>query len=103
MRILYKQLKKLPVVTEMGEELGNVHDLVLDIDTHSIVHYEVSPSLLSTKKYSISPSQVVSITQEKMVVQDAVVFQKEQDRGLNQLWTDTRLTSQDSLQETSGE
>jgi len=84
-------------------ELGNVHDLILDVDTHGVLQYEVSPSMLSTKTYAVNQEQVVSITSEKMVVKDAVVSQKEQDRGLNQLWTDTLLTSQDSLQETSGE
>ncbi|PIZ93850.1 MAG: hypothetical protein CO029_03515 [Candidatus Magasanikbacteria bacterium CG_4_9_14_0_2_um_filter_41_10] len=93
MRITYKQLKKLPVVTQSGQELGSVHDAVIDIEAHVIALYEVSSSVLSTKKYSITPTQVVSITEEKMIVKDAVVPDKEQESRLNPLWQDTRAIS----------
>ncbi|PIR74909.1 MAG: hypothetical protein CO030_03050 [Candidatus Magasanikbacteria bacterium CG_4_9_14_0_2_um_filter_42_11] len=73
MRISYKQLKKLPVMTESGMELGSVHDIILDVDTQGIVQYEISPSMLSTKAYVVNQDQVVSITSEKMIVKDAVV------------------------------
>jgi len=103
MRISYKQLKKLSVETTLGIVLGSVDDIVLDIDAQHIVQYEVRHSLLSSKLHTISREQVVSITKEKMVVEDAVVPNAEQERGLNQLWKDSRLTSQKSLQEKYGE
>lgn len=69
----YSQLKKLSVETKSGEVLGHVGDLVMDVDGHTIVQYEVKSSMLSTKKYMISREQVISITEEKMIVEDAVV------------------------------
>jgi len=79
MRISYKQLKKLPVVTESGTELGSVHDVILDVDTHGIVQYEITPSMLSSKMYTVNQEQVVSITAEKMIVKDGAVKNNEKE------------------------
>ena len=73
MRITYKQLKKLPVETKSGKYLGRVRGLVFEIDGQLAAQYEVSPSLLSWRKYLISRDQVVSIGAEKIVVHDGVV------------------------------
>jgi uncharacterized protein YrrD len=77
MRISYGQLKKLPVETKSGDMLGHVGDVVIDVDGQNIAQYEVKSSMLSTKKYIISREQVVSITSKKVIVEDAVVSQKE--------------------------
>lgn len=77
MRISYKKLKKLPVETTSGEVLGHVDDVVVDVDTHEVAQYEVKASILSSKRYLIARQQVISITSEKMVVDDAVVGEKE--------------------------
>ena len=73
MRITYKQLKKLPVEIKSGKYLGHVCDVIFEIDGQVVAQYEVSPSLLSGKKYLISREQVLSISAEKMVVDDSVV------------------------------
>ncbi|PIR03139.1 MAG: hypothetical protein COV60_01910 [Candidatus Magasanikbacteria bacterium CG11_big_fil_rev_8_21_14_0_20_43_7] len=78
MRITYSQLKKLPVETRSGEVLGHVGDIVFDIDGQQVLQYEVKSSMLSTKKYMVGREQVVSITEKKMIVEDAVVGQKEE-------------------------
>ncbi|MEK7623866.1 MAG: PRC-barrel domain-containing protein [Patescibacteria group bacterium] len=71
MRITLKQIKSLPVETASGTALGHVHDLVIDIDTHFIVQYEVHSSLLSGhRSYLINREQVLSVTKEKIVVAD---------------------------------
>ena len=73
MRISFRQLKKLPVETKGGKVLGRVCGVVFEIDGQLVAQYEVSPSLLSVKKYLISRDQVMSISAEKMVVSDGVV------------------------------
>ncbi len=78
MRIPYSQLKKLPVETRSGTVLGRVSDVVLDVEVQHIVQYEVKQSRLSTKKYVINREQVVSITAEKIIVEDAVVRQSKE-------------------------
>lgn len=81
MRITYKQLKKLPVETKSGKMLGHVCDVVFEIDGQLVAQYEVSPSLLSGKKYLISREQVLSISAEKMIVSDGVVRVEVEQRG----------------------
>ncbi len=77
MRISYSQLKKLSVETKSGDVLGHVGDVILDVDDQRVLQYEVKSSMLSTKKYMIGRDQVLSITAEKMIVEDAVVGQQE--------------------------
>lgn len=57
--------------------LGHVGDIVFDADSQQVAQYEVKSSMLSTKKYTIHREQVLSITAEKMIVEDAVVGQEE--------------------------
>lgn len=73
-----RDLLRLPVVTELGANLGRVSDVELEVDSAIIVAYIVSPSfvkglLSADPRYVIRPSQVVSISVDKMVVQDEVV------------------------------
>lgn len=71
MLILQQQLMQLPVVTESGEKLGTVHDLEIDVESHTVRQYIVS-RFLGRDVYSISPQQIKSITAEKIVVDDTV-------------------------------
>lgn len=74
MRISYKQLKKLPVVTSSGTELGAVHDIILDVETQQIVQYVISSSLFSSgSPQLIHQDQVISITSEQMTVRDGSI------------------------------
>lgn len=84
MRISYSHLRKLSVETKTGKILGHVCDLVLDIDGYDIVQYEVKSYILSTKKYIIDRKQVISITTEKIIVDDAVIVQKGDPLHLSQ-------------------
>jgi sporulation protein YlmC with PRC-barrel domain len=59
----------LPVVTESGTTLGKVRDVNLDLDTHMVNHYIVAKRLQKTPLL-ITPKQVVSISDERMVVED---------------------------------
>lgn len=83
MRISYSQLKKLSVETKSGKSLGHVVDVVVDIDSQSIVQYEVTPSMLSTKTYLVGQAQIVSITSEKMIVDDTILDQEQDERALS--------------------
>lgn len=75
-----RDLLKLPVVTESGTALGRVSEVEIEPDSAMVLAYWVSPTfvkgLLSNEQYLITPSQVVSITSDKMVVKDGAVKQE---------------------------
>ena len=64
-----KNILHLTVVTESGINLGKVRDVNLDLDTHMVNHYIVAKRLQKTPLL-IAPKQVVSISDERMVVED---------------------------------
>jgi len=64
--------------------LGYVGDIVLDIEDHYVLQYEVKSSMLSTKKHMIARGQVLSVTAEKMIVEVAVVHQQEERLKMGQ-------------------
>ncbi len=72
-----KQLLDLPVYTKSGQHLGKVVDFLLDSATHQIVQYTVRGSdllatLLPHRELLVSEKQVISVSEEKMVVEDTV-------------------------------
>lgn len=71
MRISIKQLLGLPVATQSGAQLGAVRDVELDAESHAVRQYVVGEHFFTKQKKLISPAQVISITAEKMIVQDA--------------------------------
>jgi sporulation protein YlmC with PRC-barrel domain len=76
MMIALEKLLHLPVETAAGERLGTVVSLDLDVEEHAVMYYVVKPALvprLLATELIISPRQVISISQEKMVVEDAVI------------------------------
>lgn len=77
-RITFKNLKKLPVETQSGKQLGQVDDLVIDVGSHAVQQYHVKKSLLSGGEYLIAPDQVDRIEEKKVVVFDSVVGSKEE-------------------------
>lgn len=81
MRINSKDLLSLPVETKSGERLGKVASFEIDCETHLIVNYYVRSlkDLLFKDELIISPSQVISISKEKMIVEDAVIKDKIKD------------------------
>ena len=77
MKISWTQLKHLPVKTEAGRRVGVVEGVELDVETHTVLNYEIKqgPVLLGvfTKSFLIAAAQVVSISAELMVVKDTAV------------------------------
>jgi len=73
MLVNYKKLIKLPVITQSGESLGSVVDINLNIESHVVNDYIVEHGFLNREKYLIKPTQVVSINEDKMVVEDSVM------------------------------
>jgi sporulation protein YlmC with PRC-barrel domain len=76
MIIDFKQLIHLPVYTESGTKLGQIHDLDIDIAEHTIRRYIVEPKFFGKESYRIAPLQIKSITSEKIIVEDAVATEQ---------------------------
>ncbi|HLD61248.1 MAG TPA: PRC-barrel domain-containing protein [Patescibacteria group bacterium] len=72
MVINLQSLLHLPVFTKSGTNLGKVHDLKIDVDTHAIKQYIVESGLIAKHHYLIGPAQVIEITEEKIVVDDTI-------------------------------
>ena len=81
MNLKRRDLIDLPVYTRSNQHLGKVVDFELDSVTHTISQYHVrSTDLISgllTKELLINQSQVVSLNNQKMVVEDNVAQDKE--------------------------
>ncbi|MBU2229196.1 PRC-barrel domain-containing protein [Patescibacteria group bacterium] len=80
MQIPTKKLLRLPVFTCSGEELGKISEFGVDCDTQEVGQYFVRSSHLIEELFSkeliINKNQVVSITEEKMIVEDLVGEEK---------------------------
>ncbi|MBD3311139.1 MAG: hypothetical protein GF349_01415 [Candidatus Magasanikbacteria bacterium] len=72
MRMSFSQMKKLKVETASGDVLGNVYDLVVDANTHTVIQYKVKSSVLRTKEYLIHRGQIVRCKEDKIIVEDNV-------------------------------
>lgn len=72
----HKTLLRLPVETKSGAALGRVAGFEFDVETHGIVRYRVRPRGLAAgmlkKPLLVAREQVLSIDDEKMVVDDNV-------------------------------
>ena len=76
MLLQHKQLIGLDVETQSGELLGKVAGFVINIDTHEIEQYEVSPSLVKQflgRVLLVNRKQVREIKKNKIIVEDGVV------------------------------
>lgn len=73
MLIAIKKLLNLPTFTEAGTRLGVVLDVELTIESHSVHAYTVGHKVIGKEKYRITPAQVKSITEEKMIVEDGLL------------------------------
>lgn len=96
MLISSKDLFRLPVETKSGNFLGKLSGFDLDINTYGIVNYYVknmSPAnFIKGMLYNelvIHQSQVISITKEKMIVDDEIVFIKKEEAEKEQEKTAT--------------
>ena len=80
MLINFSHLKNLPVFTQSGLFLGRIVDLEIDADSQSIINYLVQRGRLVgrwQKPLLIHRQQVISISKEKMIVEDAIAKQLE--------------------------
>lgn len=72
MLVDWGKLKKLPVYTHGGLYLGKVNGFEMDAESHIIRAYFVRKNIIEPV-LSISREQVISITAEKLTVEDAFV------------------------------
>ena len=73
MQLSHKQLIHLSVETESGTRLGSIVEVVLDSEQHVVVRYVVRSGPLPrplAAELLVAPAQVVSLSNEKMVVED---------------------------------
>jgi len=77
MLINFHNLLHIPVYTQSGNKLGKVFDLNIDIESHYVRSYVIKSGMLTQKVYLIKPDQIIEITKEKMVVEDAVIKEEE--------------------------
>lgn len=64
-------------MTKSAEDLGHVVDVILDVESHSVLQYKVSSGVISKDELLISRDQVASITEERMEVYDTALPKKE--------------------------
>ncbi len=81
-----KQIIGLPVETQSGTALGRVRGFVLDADRGIIAQYVVKSANplreLFGKELLIAASQVITLTAEKMVVDDLVAAEKKRSPAI---------------------
>jgi len=70
--IVLSEVSKRKVVTEGGTLVGQISSLELDPKGTSVASVEVSPGLFKSSKM-VTPSQIVSMGDELMVVRDSVL------------------------------
>jgi len=74
MKINNEKLINLAVETQSGDVLGKVENYNVDVDTQSILEYNIKPSGLVkglvAQDLIISRGQVIEITDKKMIVED---------------------------------
>ncbi len=80
MRINLKKLKQLSVETKSGTNLGKIADIIFDIDSHTALQYIIKPSFISAREYTIAKDQVLSINEEKMIVEDNTISQEKKEK-----------------------
>ncbi len=78
MRLNQKQLNNLPVYTESEDHLGDIINFELDTQTQQIINFHVGSSsflkqLLKEEGLIIGINNIVSLSEEKMIVKDAVI------------------------------
>src|SRR3989339_781984 len=81
MLLSLKQLIGLPVYTKSGELLGDLDELEIDTDGQMVTNYLVGNKNviknLWSDKLTVHRSQILDITEEKIIVDDLVAEKKE--------------------------
>ena len=77
------KLENLRVETQSGTYLGRVQSFDFDVEDQAIRTYHIKPNLLEggtfKEEHMVHHKQVVSITEEKMVVLDNVVKYEDEE------------------------
>jgi len=80
MQLNEKELIGLPVETKSGQLLGNLSGFEIDVDSQQIIKYFVKTKNIIKNflipELVIDYRQVISITKEKMIVDDNVATEK---------------------------
>ena len=75
-----KELRGIPVFTKSGDKLGKIAGIVVDAARHEVREYAVSKSRLLSALLPddllIRPAQVIELTAERMIVDDASVSER---------------------------
>lgn len=71
MRLTLTQLKKLSVQTKSGAFLGKVKNIIFETEGQTVLQYEIGE--VFGKKYLVSREQVISIDDEKIIVEDGII------------------------------
>jgi len=79
----HKELINLPVETKSGDYLGKIFNLEIDLDSQSIISYDVKYTNILKgilkDKLLISRNQIISISKERMIVNDNVLTEQEKE------------------------
>jgi len=73
MIVTLSNLERLPVYTESGTKLGQIYELEIDANTHTIMRYLARSSVFSPKYFLIKNSQIKDITEDKVIVYDNIL------------------------------
>lgn len=76
MFIYQQKLIHLPVFTESGAKLGHIIDMEIDIEDHHVRKYIVG-KFLGKETYLITPVQIKSISEDKIIVEDTILKEKD--------------------------
>lgn len=78
-----EKLIGIKVETQGGQYVGRVQSFDVDIETQGIRHYHIKPTLLEggifTEEIMVHHKQIVSITEEKIIIVDNIVKYKEKE------------------------
>lgn len=89
----HKELINLSVETKSGDYLGKISNLEIDLDSQSIISYDVKETNILKgalkNKLLISRNQVISISKERMIVNDNVLTEGERKKLSSELKTVT--------------
>jgi sporulation protein YlmC with PRC-barrel domain len=85
MRLSFSHLKSLPVETKSGQYLGKVGDCLIDPSSHAVTQYEVRNGRVRQERLLVSRDQVLEISSQKIIVDDAVITELVRDKALKKL------------------
>lgn len=83
MLLTHEQLIGLPVETKSGRPLGKVGSLIFEIESQSIYQYQIKPAgivHLFDQGLLVHRNQVLEITAEKIVAEDAAYEEAASER-----------------------